>query len=98
MLKTKDTEQELGMLQTTSRAQVILKHIWKSSFKIRIVKDILKLLSNYASKKDQQVASLWLSLKNLPTVWEMWVESLIGKIPQEKEMETHSSILAWRIL
>ena len=29
---------------------------------------------------------------------EMWVRSLGWKDPQEKEMATHSSILAWRIL
>ena len=29
---------------------------------------------------------------------EMWVQSLGQEDPLEKEMETHSSILAWRIL
>ena len=28
---------------------------------------------------------------------EMWVWSLSGEDPQEEEMETHSSILAWEI-
>ena len=32
-------------------------------------------------------------VKNLPEMWETWV----GKIPLEKGMATHSSILAWRI-
>ena len=27
----------------------------------------------------------------------MWLRSLGGEDPQEKEMTTHSSILAWRI-
>ena len=35
--------------------------------------------------------------KNLPAVQETWVQSLGGEDPLEKEMATHSSILAWRI-
>ena len=36
-------------------------------------------------------------LKCLPAVWETWVQSLGWEDPLEKEMATHSSILAWRI-
>ena len=36
-------------------------------------------------------------LKRLPATWETWVRSLSLKDPMEKEMPTHSSILAWRI-
>ena len=36
-------------------------------------------------------------VKNLPTMQETWVLSLGWKDPLEKEMATHSSILAWRI-
>ena len=36
-------------------------------------------------------------LKHLPAMWETWVQSLGWKDPLEKEMATHSSILAWRI-
>ena len=39
-------------------------------------------------------------VKNLPAVQEMqesWVQSLDWEDPLEKEMATHSSILAWRI-
>ena len=35
--------------------------------------------------------------KHLPIVWETWVRSLGQKDPLEKEMATHSSILAWKI-
>ena len=35
--------------------------------------------------------------KNLPAMQETWVQSLGGEDLQEKEMATHSSILAWRI-
>ena len=34
---------------------------------------------------------------NLPTMWETWVQSLGQEDPLEKEIATHSSILAWRI-
>ena len=37
-------------------------------------------------------------LKLLPAMWETWVRSLGREDPLEKEMATHSSILAWRIL
>ena len=36
-------------------------------------------------------------LKNLPAMHETWVQSLGQEDPLEKEMATHSSILAWRI-
>ena len=36
-------------------------------------------------------------VKNLPTMQENWVQSLGQKDPLEKEMATHSSMLAWRI-
>ena len=36
-------------------------------------------------------------VKNLLAIQETWVQSLGQKDPLEKEMATHSSILAWRI-
>ena len=36
-------------------------------------------------------------LKRLPAVQETWVQSLSQEDPLEKEMATHSSMLAWRI-
>ena len=36
-------------------------------------------------------------VKNLPAMWETCVWSLGWEDPLEKEMETHSSILTWRI-
>ena len=36
-------------------------------------------------------------LKCLPAMQETWVQSLGQEDPLEKEMATHSSILAWRI-
>ena len=37
------------------------------------------------------------SVKNLPAVQETWVRSPGREDPLEKEMVTHSSILAWKI-
>ena len=36
------------------------------------------------------------SVNSLPAMWETWVHSLGWEDPLEKEMATHSSILAWR--
>ena len=36
-------------------------------------------------------------VKHLPTMWETQVRSLGWKDPLEKEMATHSYILAWKI-
>jgi len=36
-------------------------------------------------------------VKNLPTMQEIWVQSLGWGDPLEKGMATHSSILAWKI-
>ena len=38
-----------------------------------------------------------LVVKNPPEMQEMWVQSLGGEDAPEKEMATHSSILAWEI-
>ena len=36
-------------------------------------------------------------VKNLTAMREMWVQSLIGEDPLEKEIATHSCILVWKI-
>ena len=36
-------------------------------------------------------------VKRLPTMWETRVRALVREVPMEKEMATHSSILAWKI-
>ena len=37
-------------------------------------------------------------VKNPPTMWETWVQSLGCEYPLDEGMATHSNILAWRIL
>ena len=41
--------------------------------------------------------SVFISIKNLPAMQETQVRFLGQEDPLEKEMATHSSILAWRI-
>ena len=50
----------------------------------------LEALQQNSSKVAQRV-------NNLPAMWETWVGSLSWEDPLEKEMATHSYILAWRI-
>ena len=38
------------------------------------------------------------TVESLPAVREIWVRSLGQEDPLEKDMVTHSSILAWKIL
>ena len=38
-----------------------------------------------------------LTVKNLPAIWEIWVQSLGWEDPLEEGMAANSSILAWRI-
>jgi len=37
------------------------------------------------------------TVKNLPAMWESWIQSLVQEDPLEMGLATHSSILAWRI-
>ena len=48
-------------------------------------------------KGDERASLVAQRLKGLPAMRETWVWSLDREDPLEKEMATHSSILAWRI-
>ena len=37
------------------------------------------------------------TVKHLPAMWETWVRSPGREDPLEKEMATHSGILAWKM-
>ena len=49
----------------------------------------------FTSESGQEGLPWW--LKNCLPMQEMWVLSLGGEYPLEKEMATRSSILAWKI-
>ena len=53
------------------------------------------LLKKKKEKRDSLVAQ---RVKRLPAMRETWVRSLGREDPLEKEMATHSSTLAWKIL
>ena len=59
-----------------------------------LFRDICSILYCLCYYWDSLVAQL---VKNLPAVQETRVQSLGWKDPLEKEMATHSSILAWEI-
>ena len=59
-------------------------HIWQ-----RVRKSLLPTMGVEGASLVAQL------LKNPPTVWETWVQSLGD--PLEEGMATHCSILAWRI-
>ena len=61
---------------------------------VETVADFIFLGSKITTDGDCLVAQ---RLKRLPTMRETWVQSLGQEDPLEKEMATHSSILAWRI-
>ena len=54
-----------------------------------------KLLNGQSKKGASMVADL---VKNLPTMWETWVQSLGWEDPPGEGNGYHSSILAWEIL
>ena len=72
---------------------------WKRSVFIPIPKKgNAKECSNYCTSALLSYTSLVAQLvKNLPAMWEAWVQSLGWEDPLEKGKTTHSSILAWRI-
>ena len=57
-----------------------------------------KLRNGHTMEHYMTFASLVAQMvKRLPTMRETWVRSLGWEDPLEKEMATHSSILAWKI-
>ena len=50
-----------------------------------------------AQNREYRASLLAQTVKRLPAMQETWVRSLGQEDPLEKEMETHSSTLAWRI-
>ena len=58
---------------------------------------LFHVLFHYGLLQDIWASLVAQMLKNLPTMQETQVWSLGQEDPLEKEMATHSSILAWRI-
>jgi len=67
----------------------------------RLPSELEKIFAKDISNKGL-ISKIWAFLvaqlvKNLPAIWETWVQSLGWEDPLEKGMATHSSVLAWRI-
>ena len=67
-----------------------------------IFKKVLKIWNSELEPSNSQLvySDIWASfvaqsVKNLPAVQETWVWSLGWEDPLEKEMASHSSIIAW---
>ena len=67
---------------------------WGAPKSLQMVTAAMKLKDTYSLEWGSLVAQ---RLKRLPAMQETWVRSLGREDPLEKEMATHSSILAWRI-
>ena len=77
--------------------QVIIEYILKESKLQPVTMKILRKKPEVYLKRDFLMAQ---SVKNLPAMQETqetWVRSLGWEDPLEEEMNTHSSILAWKI-
>ena len=62
------------------------------------VKNLIGAIFSLSSLKLQLWAFMVAKMiKDLPAVWETWVQSLGWKDLLEEGMATHSSILAWKI-
>ena len=60
-------------------------------------KKLLELVNNFSKASDTKSPLVIQTVKHLPTMWETQVQSLGQEDPLEKEMATHSIILAWKI-
>ena len=61
----------------------------------REIKESIQFITK--TKRIKYLGIVAQTVKRLPTVRETWVRSLGWEVPLEKEMATHSSILAWKI-
>ena len=91
-----------SILQCSAFFMVHFSHPYMTTGKIialtrwTFVGKVMPLLFNVLSRfvMTSLVAQM---VRSLPAMWETWVRSLGWKEPLEKEMATHSNILAWKI-
>ena len=92
---------KVSVLRCSAFFIVQLSHPYMTTGKIialtrwTFVGKVMSLLFNVLSRF--VMTSLVAQMVSLPAMWETWVRSLGWKEPLEKEMATHSNILAWRI-
>ena len=61
------------------------------------MEDLIYLAKVFQLSQGQQTSLVAQTVKRLPTMRVTWVRSLGQEDPLEKEIATHSSILAWKI-
>ena len=73
-------------------------HLGRPTYLIQTPHSSRRSTSQFLHLPEKQRAFLVAhTVKNLPAMQETWVQSLSWEDPLEKGMDTHSSILAWRI-
>ena len=70
---------------------------WEVGRKFKKEKTYVYLCLIYVDVWHKRASHIAQLVKHLPAMQETWVRSLGQEDPLEKEMATHSSILAWRI-
>ena len=94
----------------TSTASKVGKSLSKSWLILTRKEATSRVCGNFWGRSQNPQTPIWTSLhtlpgaslvaqqvKNLPAMWETWVQSLDWEESLEKEKATYSSILAWRI-
>ena len=94
LIKVKEEHEKAGLKLTIQKTMIMASDpitSWQIDGETReTVTDFIFLGSKITASVAQR-------LKRLPAMRETWVWSLGREDPLEKEMATHSSILAWRI-
>ena len=87
----------LSECTTTTTLGVLLEKRIRKDFWVGKNKNIIHLLNIKNIVINYRTFLVAQTIKHLPTMQETWVQSLGGEDLLEKEMATHSSILAWKI-
>ena len=85
-----------NMLKTCSLGTEIKQKPWEYSSSYA-GQENRKCLHSFRKCKPKRVSLVAQMVRNPTAMWETQVQSLGWEDPLEKEMATHSSILAWRI-
>ena len=77
-------------------SRLLLYFAWSSTFWDQpfLLETLVHLVGKWFLERASLVSQM---VKNLPAMQETWIWSLGWEDPLEKGMDTHSSILAWRI-
>ena len=68
---------------------------WAGGFQLWIFRLVVAVIVSASPKDGSSLVAQ--TVKNLPAMQKTWVRSLGREDPLEKEIATHSRVLAWRI-